>query len=560
MTVKIFKTVFATAFAILAAAVIAVFAFDRAKYSESVWRELEEKADEIAAEVSDGAALEEIDAGGFGVTLVRSGDVVFDNTGAVGGLLELPEMQAASAEGAGRASRYSSEEGKSFAYYARSLDGGWLVRVRTEYRGGASAFGDMLPLLLGLFVGTLLLAFVAAGALSAAIVRPISGLDLEATDEASVFEELRPLMRKISSQNYKIAKQRSELALKKNEFNSITANMSEGLVLINSRGAVVSCNNSAHRIFEVGDELPASATALNPTPSFKAAVFSALTGKNAYEEMRKNDKYYSLIISPVLHNSVADGAVIVAIDETEKEAREALRREFTSNISHELKTPLTSISGFSELIAAGVTSREEASDFAKKIHTEATRLIDLVGDIIRLTQLDGGEIPYDDEEIDLLCIAGDVAARLANVAERAGVTVSVGGEHLFVRGNSTILFEMIYNLADNGIKYNGRGGSVALRVFGDGGFVALSVKDDGIGIPSDKQDRVFERFYRVDKSHSKEIGGTGLGLSIVKHAAAYHNAKIELASEVGVGTEICVRFSGDANKTAAGVNNQRMPL
>lgn len=556
MTVKIFKTVFATAFVILAAAVVAVFAFDRAKYSESVWRGLEEKAEEIAAEVSDGAALEEIDVGGFGVTLVLGGGVVFDNTGAVGGLLELPEMQAASTAGAGRASRYSSEEGKRFAYYARSLDAGGLVRVRTEYRGAASAFGDMLPLVLGLFVGTLLLAFAAAGALSAAIVRPISGLDLEATDEASVFEELRPLMRKISSQNYKIAKQRSELALKKNEFNSITANMSEGLVLINSRGAVVSCNNSARRIFEVGDELPASAAALNPTPAFKAAVSSALTGKNAYEEMRKSDKYYSLIISPVLHNSVADGAVIVAIDETEKEAREALRREFTSNISHELKTPLTSISGFSELIAAGVASREEASDFAKKIHTEATRLIDLVGDIIRLTQLDGGEIPYDDEEIDLLSIAADVAARLANVAERAGVTVSVGGEHLFVRGNSTILFEMIYNLADNGIKYNGRGGAVELCVFADGGFVALSVKDNGIGIPSDKQDRVFERFYRVDKSHSKEIGGTGLGLSIVKHAAAYHNAKIELVSEVGAGTEICVRFSGGANKTAASVNNQ----
>ncbi len=556
MTVKIFKTVFATAFVILAAAVVAVFAFDRAKYNESVWRELEEKAEEIAAAVNDGAELEEMDVGGFGVTLVQGGDVVFDNTDAVWGLLELPEMQAASTAGVGRASRYSSEEGKSFAYYARSLGTEGLVRVRAEYRGAASAFGDMLPLLLGLFVGTLLLAFAAAGALSAAIVRPISGLDLEATDEASVFEELRPLMRKISSQNYKIAKQRSELALKKNEFNSITANMSEGLVLINSRGAVVSCNNSARKIFEVGDELPASAAALNPTPAFKAAVSSALTGKNAYEEMHKSDKYYSLIISPVLHNSVADGAVIVAIDETEKEAREALRREFTSNISHELKTPLTSISGFSELIAAGVASPEEASDFAKKIHTEATRLIDLVGDIIRLTQLDGGEIPYDDEEIDLLSIAADVAARLANVAERAGVTVSVGGEHLFVRGNSTILFEMIYNLADNGIKYNGRGGAVELRVFADDGFVALSVKDDGIGIPSDKQDRVFERFYRVDKSHSKEIGGTGLGLSIVKHAAAYHNAKIELRSEVGVGTEICVRFSGGANKTAAEVNNQ----
>ena len=229
------------------------------------------------------------------------------------------------------------------------------------------------------------------------------------------------------------------------------------------------------------------------------------------------------------------------VDDTEKEMREALRREFTSNVSHELKTPLTSISGFAELIKCGMAEGEEAQRFAENIHSEASRLITLVGDIIRLTRLDGGEIPYDGE-VDLLDVAEDVKARLQNVAERAGVEISVSGTHETVLGTEEILDQIVYNLADNAIKYNNPGGIVEISVTRSGDTVSLSVKDNGIGIPKDKQDRVFERFYRVDKSHSRRIGGTGLGLSIVKHAVAYHKAEVSLVSEEGRGTEVTVSF------------------
>ena len=219
-----------------------------------------------------------------------------------------------------------------------------------------------------------------------------------------------------------------------------------------------------------------------------------------------------------------------------------MRREFTSNISHELKTPLTSISGFAELISSGIAELEDARRFAANIQKESSRLIALVGDIIRLSQLDGGEIPYDEDGIDLFAVAEDVASRLISVAERAGISISVEGEGVEVLGNATILEQMVYNLCDNAIKYNERGGFVKVSVGLSGGEVRLSVADNGIGIPKDKQDRVFERFYRVDKSHSREIGGTGLGLSIVKHAAAYHKARLSLESEEGVGTTVTVVF------------------
>lgn len=410
-----------------------------------------------------------------------------------------------------------------------------------EYDAWAMLAETIAPLV-GLILGMTVLAFVFASQVSKILVKPINEIDPEHPEDAAAYEELKPIIEKLTSQNYKISRQLTMLKMRENEFNSITFNMSEGLVVINSRAAILSCNRSAKDIFGIRGEVPRSVLSLSDAHSFRTAIASALSGSNGYDAIRRGDKYYSVFATPVLNEKRVDGAVIVIIDTTEKEQREALRREFTSNISHELKTPLTSISGFAEIIKSGMASEEDTVHFAENIHKEASRLISLVGDIIRLSQLDGGEIPYDEEPVDLSEVAREVAERLENVAARAGISVGVEGECVRVDGNYTIIEEIIYNLCDNGIKYNRRGGRVDVRVFSEEGHGCVSVADNGIGIPQDKRDRVFERFYRVDKSHSKDIGGTGLGLSIVKHAAAYHKATIDLESEEGEGTVITVRF------------------
>ncbi len=400
--------------------------------------------------------------------------------------------------------------------------------------GGLVLFALLIPI----FAAALVLT---AQIISSSAVRPIKGIDPNRPEALLVYDELRPILGKLSAQNYRLARQMDELKLRENEFASITANMSEGILVINSNTNILSCNDGARQIFGIDGELPRSVLALDGSDGFRDAVSAALSGKNGYHEISRGEKHYSVITTSVLGDGSVDGAIIVIVDDTEKEHREKLRREFTSNISHELKTPLTSISGFAELIRCGMAEGEEAKHFADNIYREAQRLITLVGDIIRLTQLDGREMPYDGD-IDLYEVAEEVQERLSNVAARAGIELRLEGEHAAVQGNRQTLEEIIYNLCDNGIKYNNEGGFVLVRVWRDGAETKVSVKDNGIGIPKDKQDRVFERFYRVDKSHSKKIGGTGLGLSIVKHAAAYHKAAISLSSEEGAGTEITVAF------------------
>ncbi len=370
----------------------------------------------------------------------------------------------------------------------------------------------------------------------------------ESHDEPrDVWEEFRSVSDKISVQMRMISKKSDELSFRKTELSAITDNMSEGMLIIGSDAEILSYNKSAQNILSSGETLPKSITLVDLGQSFRNAVAGALAGKNQALMIKLGEKYYSFIINPVIHENIVEGAVIVILDETEKESREALRREFTSNISHELKTPLTSISGFAELIESGMADGGDEKRFAGKIYREAQRLIVLVGDIIRLTQLDGGEIPFDESCPDLLDIAETVADRLENVASGCGISLSVEGESTKVRGNSRILEEMIYNLADNGIKYNNSGGWVTLRVYSDGGRACFSCQDNGIGIPEDRKERVFERFYRVDKSHSREIGGTGLGLSIVKHGAGYHGATIELETKLREGTKVTVCFPENTN-------------
>jgi len=390
-------------------------------------------------------------------------------------------------------------------------------------------------------VAIILLTLVIARLLAGDIVRPISDIDPDRPERAlEVYGELKPMVDKLTQQKRRVAKQMEELKARENEFISITSNMNDGMLIINSAAEIITVNQAAEKILGI-DGLPRTALRQDDPQGLKDAVGEALQGRNGYYDFSRGDKHYSLIATPVLREGIGSGAVVFIIDDTEKEEREALRREFTSNVSHELKTPLTSISGFAELIGCGMAEGEDARRFAENITREAKRLISLVGDIIRLTQLDGGEIPFDGE-ITLIDVARETVGRLENIAEASGVTLSAEGNTSTVLGTRQILEELVYNLVDNGIKYNRKGGYVKVKVCENEDGVILTVEDNGIGIPADKQDRVFERFYRVDKSHSKEIGGTGLGLSIVKHAALYHKAKIALSSREGEGTSISLTF------------------
>lgn len=519
MTGKIFKSIFMTALAVIFCALVIVFSFTYNHYNERTMAEL----------VRDG---EYIDAG------VSSYGTGYLDTVSIKGV----RVRLLDAEGVAVYDSDADAPVPSGVAHTRELDGRYTLIIVSEESALVSVLTEMLGTALVLFVIVVLLALFVANRLSLGIVKPINEIDLDNPDESRVYEELRPMMTRLSQQRYRITRQIAELRMKEEEFSSIISDMSEGITVINSKTEILSCNAAAKRIFDIKSEVPRSILAVKDTEGFRSAVVRALGGEVGYDTIRTDDKLYSLVISPVFQDGTVSGAVILAIDDTEKDERERLRREFTSNVSHELKTPLTAISGFAELIKSGMTSDEDTVHFADNIYKEAARLLVLVGDIIQLTRLDGAEMPYDGEPVALDTLARESAARLERPAELAEVCVVCETEEVEIPGNSLIIEEIIYNLIDNAIKYNRAGGKVTVKVFYDKDEAVLSVEDNGIGIPSDKQDRVFERFFRVDKSHSRSIGGTGLGLSIVKHSAAYHNAKISLRSTEGVGTAVEVRF------------------
>ena len=524
-----------------------VFGVSYARYEDEVRSELRREGEYIAAcyqiygDYLSGAT------DGLRITHISgAGEVIFDshvgeNLPETENHMEREEVREALSSGEGEAVRYSSTLAETTVYYAMRLDDGTVIRVSTASHSALYLTLDFISPFILVLLLIILVAFIVAKKLSSSIVRPINEIDLKHPEKTQVYEELKPITKRLADQNYKIARQIGELKMRANEFSSITSNMNEGLVLINSKTMILFSNESADRFFGIDKEGNRSLLSLDSSEPLRDAVRSALSGKNGYYELNKNDKHYSVIVTPVKTDGITEGAVIVIIDDTEKEERDVLRREFTSNVSHELKTPLTSISGFAELIKDGLAEGEDAVRFAENIHKESQRLIDLVGDIIRLTQLDGGEIPYDGV-VDLSRVCTEACDRLSNIAERSSVLFRLDLKEAYVDGNLRILGEIVYNLVDNAIKYNRPGGFVAVSCYTSADGAILVVQDNGIGIPKEKQDRVFERFYRVDKSHSKEIGGTGLGLSIVKHAVAYHKAKISLDSEENVGTKVEINF------------------
>lgn len=448
-----------------------------------------------------------------------------------------------SAKRNGIADESGKAEGKRVFCAAKTLTDGSVLLLLRRPVSYATLLRDLPGLLTAVLLFAILLSWILTVTVTARIAKPLTEFNPAAPESLRLYPEFRPMANRMLFQNRLIAMQMEELKRKRTEFSAITDHMNEGLIILNTKAEILSCNASAKRLLAIPDDARLTGVLnLNRSEGFRKIVREAMVGTYGKMTFTSDEgASYRMLASPVLNDGTPDGAVILILDETEKEQREALRREFTSNISHELKTPLTSISGFAELIAAGAAG-ENAVHFADNIRREAARLLTLVNDILRLSQLDEGRAPYDPTPIDLFATAEAVATRFRPMAEQHSIALSVSGESLLLTGNQRVLDEMLSNLIDNALKYGRDGGVCAVSVCRRGERIALSVADDGIGIPQDQLDRVFERFYRVDKSHSKEIGGTGLGLSIVKHGALYHHADVDIKSAPGVGTTVTVLF------------------
>lgn len=399
-------------------------------------------------------------------------------------------------------------------------------------QGTASALWDALRslwwvlLLLLLFVGLL------AQLLARAITEPLDRIDPKQPPKSGFYEELRPLFDRLTALNTTIEKQLENARQKQEEFRVLSENMDEGILIADRKGTVLSANGAARALLE--QEVMRE--------GIEEVLKRARGGRHYEKALTHEGHIYRMLGNPVLQNDRLAGAVVLILDETEKRSLEQFRREFTANVSHELKTPLTSISGFAELMQNGMVAPEDIPDFAASIYNEAQRLLTLVNDIIRLSQIEDGILPYENGAVDLYALAHEALLHIAPAARARNITFALEGEHATVMGAEPILYDVIYNLCDNAVKYNRDGGSLTVSVKRGTEGVMLSVSDTGIGIPPEHRDRIFERFYRVDKSHSKEIGGTGLGLSIVRHGAEYHGAVIRLESELDKGTTVTLLF------------------
>ena len=483
------------------------------------------------------------------ITLIDTdGTVLYDNQADPATMenhSDREEFQEASTADAGEATRISDTIAEQTFYYAVKLQNGQVLRVAATTDSVFAAVLAVLPWILGVEVLVAVCTVLFSNFLTKKIVAPINRLDLDHPADNEIYDELSPLLGKISRQNEVIAQQMKSLREKQEEFTSITENMSEGFLVLDNNTDILSYNTSALRLLgaeTVPAESHVSALALNRSAGFRSAVDGALAGKRSEQLVRQGGRCCQVMANPVLRDGEVEGAVVVILDITEREERENLRREFTANVSHELKTPLTSISGFAEIIKNGIVKPEDIPRFAGNIYEESQRLVTLVDDILNLSRLDEADVQLEREDFDLSSLARDVAGRLKASAKKNGVVITVIGDKAEINGVKSIVDEMVFNLVDNAVKYNKQNGRVTVTVDSSSDGTALTVTDTGIGIPQADVDRVFERFYRVDKSHSKEIGGTGLGLSIVKHGAAFHNAKVSLQSTEGEGTTVRLVF------------------
>lgn len=400
----------------------------------------------------------------------------------------------------------------------------------------------VIPIIMILGIA-LFVALLLASRLTKSIIVPLNEIDLNNPLSNQRYEEILPLLRRIDEQQQRLHLQSEQLKRRKDEFNAVTLSMNEGLILLNDKGTVLSINPAASNILDVKEDcVGMNILEINRTTILQDLIKNAMDGSRMEGIIEQTGGEYQVDVSPVISQGVISGAVILMFDVTEKEKAEQVRREFTANASHELKTPLQSILGYAELLKYNLAKEEDVSNFSKKICSETKRMIHLVEDIINLSVLDEGATGMHRKDVDAYEVVNEVVNNLVPVAELAEVELEITGEHVMVNGIPKLISGIVFNLCDNAIKYNKQGGKVIVSIHENKEYVIISVRDTGIGIPVEHLDRIFERFYRVDKSHSKEVGGTGLGLSIVKHSAKLHNAQIEIDSKVSEGTNIKILF------------------
>lgn len=549
MTKRIFRTVFVVAISIFIASAVLFMTVLYDYFSGIQQNQLRMQIDLASQGVEDEGLdyLKNLNIKDYRVTWIGTdGKVLYDSISEADEMenhFEREEVKEALSEGYGASSRYSSTLTQRYLYGAKRLPDGTVIRLSVTQNSLLILTLGMLQPIMIIFVIAIILSAFLASRLSKKIVKPLNELNLDKPLDNNGYDELSPLLRRIDTQQKEISRQSEELRQRQNELEVMTSAMSEGIILLNNRGTVLSINKAAAKLFGtdcfcIGEDI----VSINRSLELAQLLNRAKNGEHSERVVELGCGRYQMMASPVISNNIVSGIVLLILDVTEKEKAEQLRREFTANVSHELKTPLHTISGSAELLANGMVKPQDIPIFLKRIYSETQRMIQLVEDIIRLSHLDEGAEDMKWDMVDLYAVAEETINSLADEAESNGIKFELYGETVLINGIRQLLQEIIYNLCDNAIKYNCRGGSVSVGVKNENEFAVLTITDTGIGIPAEHQERIFERFYRVDKSHSKEIGGTGLGLSIVKHAAKLHNAEIELHSIVNKGTEITIKF------------------
>ena len=546
MTKKIFKSILIVAGTVLLASIVIIMGCLYEYFSNIQKDKLADELDIAASavELYGTDYLKTISSDRYRITWIQAdGKVIYDTQAGADSMenhADRQEVKQALAEGEGSSSRYSDTLMEKTSYYARLLDDGSVLRVSTTYATAGLLVLGMLQPILVVLIAALVLSGILARRLSKRIVEPMNRIDLDQPLENDTYEELSPLLNRINQQHREIEMQMRYLRQKTDEFTQITESMKEGLILLDNKGNVLSINEAAQNILETDSGcIGQNFLSIERSRSINHAIAKAFEDGHSEEYAEYAGREYQIDISRIESDGDIVGAVLLAFDITEQQNAQRNRREFTANVSHELKTPLQGIIGSAELIENGMVKPEDMPRFTGHIRKEASRLVTLIEDILRLSQLDEGR-QMPSEQVDLFELADEVRSVLEGACEAKHINMKLMGEHVSIDGVKRLLYEIIYNLCDNAVKYNNEGGIADIDISADEKNAYITVRDSGIGIPQDQRERVFERFYRVDKSHSKESGGTGLGLSIVKHAVSYHNGTITLTSEPGKGTEIRV--------------------
>lgn len=549
MTKRIFRSIFTVAAVILLASFVLITGVLYEYFSNKQVDQLNMQT-HLAAQGLEAAGedyLSDMDISGCRLTWIAAdGTVLYDSQAELSGMenhADREEVRQALKTGHGESMRYSTTLMERQLYSADRLSDGTVVRISdTQYTPLTLILGMIQPVIIIALIA-LLLSLLLASHMAKRIVKPLNEMSLDNAEKIETYPELAPLTDKLKSQQNQLREQEKELRRRRDEFDAATGSMTEGLVLLNEQGSVLSINKAATKALDIGRYcIGKDIRALSEEPRLRETVEKALGGEHGEAHITLGGVSYRLYASPVTSGDRVAGAALLMLDTTEKEKAEQLRREFSANVSHELKSPLHTISGCAELLANGIVKPEDVPHFLSQIQSESKRMIALIEDIIKLSHLDEGAEDMQREDVDLLSVARREAGNLSQAAEDAGVTLTVSGESAVINGIPQLLAAIVHNLCENAIKYNHPGGFARVNVRREGKKTLLTVEDDGIGIPPEEQQRIFERFYRVDKSHSKEVGGTGLGLSIVKHAAALHNARISVVSAPDRGTTITLAF------------------